>query len=166
MTPVATPPTQQGTELSREAIQALDKLSGTHPGLRPAHARGILLSGVFTPAADGAALTRAPHLHRASTPVTVRFPNFAGVSSIPHNDPNASPRGVAIRFHLAKHAHIDIVAHSADGFPVRTAEESRRASARRGCERAGCREAVARRSVSRHASGRAQVRTGTPSRFR
>lgn len=43
---------------------------------------------------------------------------------VPDNDPNgASPRGCAIRFHLAEHVHTDIVAHSHDGFPARTAEE-------------------------------------------
>ena len=35
----------------------------------------------------------------------------------------ASPRGIAIRFYLGEHVHTDIVAHSADGFPVRTGEE-------------------------------------------
>lgn len=30
---------------------------------------------------------------------------------------------MAIRFHLADHVHTDIIAHSVDGFPVRTAEE-------------------------------------------
>jgi catalase len=55
--------------------------------------------------------------------VSVRFSDFAGIPVIPDNDPNAGPRGIAIRFHLAEHAHTDIIAHSVDGFPVRTAEE-------------------------------------------
>jgi catalase len=42
---------------------------------------------------------------------------------VPDNDPNASPSGIAIRFHLAEHLHTEIVAHSVDGFPARTAEE-------------------------------------------
>jgi catalase len=42
---------------------------------------------------------------------------------VPDNDPqNSSPRGCAIRFHLAEHVHTDIVAHSIDAFPARTAE--------------------------------------------
>ena len=42
----------------------------------------------------------------------------------PDNDPAKSgPRGIAVRFHLADHVHTDIVAHSANGFPVRTGEE-------------------------------------------
>ena len=35
----------------------------------------------------------------------------------------ASPQGIAVRFHLAEHVHTDIIAHSHNGFPVRTGEE-------------------------------------------
>ena len=110
--------------LSHDVIEAFDKVDGgVHPGFRPAHAKGILLTGVFTPSPDAASLTRAPHIQRNSTPVTVRFSNFAGIPTVPDNDPQgASPRGCAIRFHLAEHAHTDIVAHSVDTFPARTAE--------------------------------------------
>jgi catalase len=111
------------TALSREVMQAFDDLNGSHPGFRPAHAKGILLSGVFTPSTGGTSLTRAPHLQRPSTPVTVRFSDFAGIPTVPDNSPDASPRGMAIRFHLAEHVHTDIVAHSVDGFPARTAGE-------------------------------------------
>jgi catalase len=109
--------------LSNEMIQAFDTLFGLHPGFRPVHAKGTLLTGTFTPSAEGAALTRAPHVTRASTPVTVRLSNFTGLPLIPDNDPNANPRGMGIRFHLAEHSHTDIVAHSADGFPARTGQE-------------------------------------------
>src|SRR3984957_11826974 len=109
--------------LSRDVIQAFDDVTGLHSGFRPAHAKGILLSGVFTPSPGGSSLTRAPHLQRPSTPVTVRFSDFAGVPTVPDNDPNASPRGIAIRFHLGEHVHTDIIGHSANGFPARTAAE-------------------------------------------
>ena len=56
--------------------------------------------------------------------MTVRYSDATGVPTIPDNDPARSgPRGIAIRFHLAEHVHTDIVAHSTDGFPVRTGEE-------------------------------------------
>jgi catalase len=55
--------------------------------------------------------------------LTIRFSDFAGIPTVPDNSPDASPRGIAIRFHLAEHVHTDIVAHSVDGFPARTAEE-------------------------------------------
>lgn len=114
----------QAAALSRNALQAFDNLNGGHhPGFRPAHAKGILLSGEFVPSAGASSLSNAPHLLSASTPVSVRFSDFAGVPSIPDNSPDASPRGLAIRFHLAEHVHTDIIAHSVDGFPTRTAEE-------------------------------------------
>ena len=110
--------------LSRETIAVFDKANGgVHPGFRPAHAKGILLGGTFTPFAEAASLTRAPHLHRNSTPVTVRFSDFAGIPTVADNDPQgAGPRGSAVRFHLAEHVHTDIIGHSVDNFPVRTAE--------------------------------------------
>jgi catalase len=110
--------------LSREVIEAFDKVNGgIQRGFRPAHAKGILLTGLFTPAPDAATLTRAPHVARNSTPVTARFSNFAGITTIADNDPQgAAPHGFAVRFHLAEHAHTDIIAHSVDNFPVRTAE--------------------------------------------
>jgi catalase len=118
MTPVKT------TEpIVKRVLEAFDAINGSHPGFRPAHAKGMLLAGKFTPSPAGASLTRAPHLHRSSTPVTVRFSDSTGLPMIPDNDPNASPRGIAIRFHLAEHVHTDIIAHSVDGFPVRTADE-------------------------------------------
>ena len=104
-------------------LRAFDKLNGSQPGYRPAHAKGILLAGIFTPASAAKSLTRAPHVQRASTPVTVRFSDFAGIPTVPDNDPNASPRGMATRFNLAEHVHTDIIAHSVDAFPVHTAEE-------------------------------------------
>jgi catalase len=109
--------------LSNELIQTFDSIFGLHPGFRPAHAKGVLLTGTFTPAPDAASLTRAPHMNRPSTPVTVRFSNSTGIPVIPDNDPNASPRGLAIRFNLAEHVHTDIVAHSTDGFPAHTGQE-------------------------------------------
>jgi catalase len=110
--------------LAQQLLDALDALSGLHPGFRPAHAKGLMCAGLFTPSPEAANLTRAPHVSRPSTAVTVRYSNATGVPTIPDNDPMRSgPRGMAIRFHLAEHVHTDIVAHSTDGFPVRTGEE-------------------------------------------
>jgi catalase len=109
--------------LSNDLLQAFETIFGLHPGFRPAHAKGILLSGTFTPSAAASSLSRAPHLNRPSTPVSVRFSNSTGIPVIPDNDPNADPRGIAIRFHLAERVHTDIIAHSTDSFPTRTGEE-------------------------------------------
>ena len=111
--------------LITDLLAVLDKASGgVHPGFRPAHAKGLMVAGTFAPSPEAAKLTRAPHASRASTPVTVRYSNSTGLPTIPDNDPAKSgPRGIAVRFHLAEHVHTDIVAHSANGFPVRTGEE-------------------------------------------
>jgi catalase len=56
--------------------------------------------------------------------VTVRYSDGTGLPTVPDNDPARSgPRGIAVRFHLADHVHTDVIAHSANGFPVRTGEE-------------------------------------------
>ncbi len=110
-------------QLANDLIAQFDVLFGLHPGFRPAHAKGVMLSGTFTPAPEAAALTRAPHATRASTPVIARFSDSTGLPSIPDNDPNANPHGLAIRFQLGEHVHTDIVSHSADGFPTRTGQE-------------------------------------------
>jgi catalase len=109
--------------LSENLLKQFDAIFGLNPGFRPAHAKGLLLSGTFTPAASAKDLTRAPHLSRPSTPVVVRFSDSTGVPLIPDTDPNASPRGCAIRFELAEHVHTDIVSHSTDGFPTHTGDE-------------------------------------------
>lgn len=115
---------QKMLDLSRNVIEAFDEAAGgAHPGFRPAHAKGILLTGEFKPAPEAAGLTQAPHVQRVSVPVTVRFSDAGGVPTVADNSPNAGPRGFALRFHLAEHVHTDILAHSVDSFPTRTAEE-------------------------------------------
>jgi catalase len=110
-------------QLGNDLLAQFDAMFGLHPGFRPAHAKGILLTGSFTPSAEAASLTRAPHITRASTPVTARFSDSTGLPLLPDNDPNASPSGLAIRFHLAEHVHTDVISHSTDGFPTRTGQE-------------------------------------------
>src|SRR6202045_3002057 len=111
--------------LISDLLGILDEISGGgHAGFRPAHAKGLMCIGTFSPSPEAAGLTRAPHANRPSTPVTVRYSDSTGIPTIPDNDPARSgPRGIAVRFHLADHVHTDIVAHSTNGFPVRTGEE-------------------------------------------
>jgi catalase len=109
--------------LAEDLLQQFDQIFGLHPGFRPAHAKGLLLTGTFTPAPQAKTLTRAPHALREFTPVTVRFSNSTGLPEIPDNVPDANPRGLAIRFNLAEHVHTDIVSHSTDGFPTRDGHE-------------------------------------------
>jgi catalase len=113
------------SQLITDLLGVLDQLSGgVHPGFRAVHAKGLMVAGTFVPSPEAARLTRAPHASRPSTPVTVRYSDSTGLPTVPDNDPARSgPRGIAVRFHLADHVHTDIVAHSANGFAVRTGEE-------------------------------------------
>ena len=110
--------------LIRDLLASFDAVFGLHAGFRPVHSKGVMCAGTFTPSRAAADLTRAPHVVRENTRVVARFSDFAGVPTVPDNDPEHSgPRGMAIRFYLAEHVHTDIIAHSADGFPVRNGEE-------------------------------------------
>jgi catalase len=111
--------------LATDLLDVLDQLAGgIHPGYRPAHAKGLMCAGTFQPSPEAEGLTRAPHAAQPSTLVTVRYSDATGLPTVPDNDPARSgPRGMAVRFHLGEHVHTDIVAHSANGFPVRTGAE-------------------------------------------
>jgi catalase len=117
------PSDERVIRLANDLIAQFDTMFGQHPGFRPAHAKGVLVTGRFTPSPRAADLTRAPHVTRESTPVTARFSNSTGFPSIPDTDPNANPRGLSVRFQLAEHIHTDIISHSTDGFPTRTGQE-------------------------------------------
>lgn len=115
-------------KVSEDLISALEALFGKHAGLRPAHARGVLLSGSFTPTPEAASLSNAPHFTNPSTPVTARFSSSTGIPAIPDTNPNANPRGFAVRFNLplspeGRRVHTDIIGHSANGFPTHTGAE-------------------------------------------
>lgn len=109
--------------LANDLLAQFDAIFGVHPGFRAAHAKGALLAGMFTPSAEAAKLSRAPHFNQPSTPVRVRFSNSTGVPMLPDNDANADPRGLAVRFVLGEHKHTDIVSHSVDAFPARDGYE-------------------------------------------
>ena len=120
---MALPQDERIVALANDLLQQFDRLFGLHPGFRPAHAKGLMLTGTFRPAGGARKLTKAPHVARESTPVTARFSNSTGIPLLPDNVPDANPRGLAIRFNLAEHVHTDIVSHSTDGFPAHNGGE-------------------------------------------
>jgi len=120
------PPTlaAQDKSLAQQIADAMVQVNGgIHPGFRFAHAKGLVLTGTFTPAAGAASISRAAHLHGAPVPVTVRLSDGAGVPQINDDNPHASPRGMAIRFALRGGAFTDIVAISHNGFLVGTGDD-------------------------------------------
>jgi catalase len=110
-------------ETAKDLVAQMQAIFGKHPGFRPAHAKGELLSGTFKPTPEAGKLSTAPHFTNPSTPVWVRFSNSTGIPQIPDTDGNADPRGIGIRFQLGDRKHTDIIAHSVPHFPTRTGAE-------------------------------------------
>ena len=105
-------------------VDTLTKLAGgPHAGYRANHAKGIVVTGQFTPAKTAASISKAAHLQDQTVPVTVRFSDGTGVPNIPDADPNSFPKGMAIRFHLDSNVSTDIVVISVNGFPAATPED-------------------------------------------
>jgi catalase len=99
------------------------QVGGAKPGNRAVHAEGIVCEGTFAATPVAGTLSRAAHFQGKPVPVTVRFSDGAPDPSIPDNSPNASPRGIAIRFMLPGGDRRDIVAISHNGFIVGSGEE-------------------------------------------
>ncbi len=106
-------------ELAEQVVDAINDISGEHPGHRAAHAKGTLLRGTFTGA--GAGLTTAAHMAGGPVPVTARFSNGGGDPGIP--DYAKEGRGLAVKFYLPDGSKTDIVALSLPCFFVRTPED-------------------------------------------
>jgi catalase len=114
----------QPKSLPQQIADVMVQLNGgIHTGYRFAHAKGIVRTGTFTPARGAASISRAAHLRGGAVPVTVRFSDGTGVPQIPDTNPNAAPRGMAIRFTLPGGGSTDIVANSHNGFFVGTGED-------------------------------------------
>ncbi len=105
-----------------QIVDTMNKIFGKHPGFRAAHAKGVVCEGEFTPVPAASTLSRAPHLAGKPVRVTVRFSDSTGIPDIPDGIPDASPHGMAIRFHLDD-GSTDIVTNAYNGFAVATAED-------------------------------------------
>src|ERR1700733_9690714 len=73
ITAMPLPADEKIVALSNQILQKFEAVFGAHPGFRPAHAKGIMLNGSFTPTPEAASLSKAPNLNRPTTPATVRF---------------------------------------------------------------------------------------------
>jgi catalase len=108
-------------ELARRAVDAIEAISGHHPGCRAAHAKGTLCAATFTPTADARRLTRAAHFQGGPVRAHVRFSNGSG-------DPNASDcepregRGMATKFYLADGTTTDVIGITLPAFFVNTVD--------------------------------------------
>ncbi|WP_051901456.1 catalase family peroxidase [Methylotenera sp. L2L1] len=96
---------------------------GPYKGLRVSHNKGVLLTGTFIPSQSASSITKAAHLQKTPSKLTIRFSNAGGVPTIEDNNPSANPRGMAIRFELPNGSITDIVSLSINAFPVSTPEK-------------------------------------------
>jgi len=104
-----------------QIFAVMSHMPGVTAGHRVVHAKGIVCQGTFKASPGAAAISRASHFRGAAVPVTVRFSDGAPDVAIPDGSPNASPRGMAIRF--LSGPGTDIVALSHNGFVVGTGQE-------------------------------------------
>jgi catalase len=118
--------TAQDASPEVQAVDALNKVFGKHPGMRANHAKGVVLEGSFAASPDAASLTTAAHLQPGVTvPIIARFSDATGLPDIPDNVDGANPHGLAVRFHLPDGSDTDIVINSLHFFPVRTVSDFR-----------------------------------------
>ncbi|MGO1057190.1 catalase family peroxidase [Crossiella sp. CA198] len=107
-------------DLAVDAVDGMEQVSGTHPGYRRAHARGVCFDATFTPTGAAAELTTAAHLQQEPVQATVRFSNSEGNPHSP--DGRRSGRGIAVKFHLGHGVDTDLVAVNLPVFVVSTPE--------------------------------------------
>lgn len=89
--------------------------------LRPVHATGIGVTGVFLPSDAAKHYTHAEQFQGEPTPVTVRYSNGSG--SPVERDSALDVRGMAIKFHLKNGGESDLIAITLPVFFAQTPEE-------------------------------------------
>ena len=106
---------------AQDVVDAINDVSGAHPGYRAAHAKGILCAGSFTASPAAARISRAAHLQGEPVQTTVRFSNGSGDPT--RSDGANDGRGLAVKFYLPDGSRTDIVAITLPLFFVRTPED-------------------------------------------
>jgi catalase len=106
--------------LWEEIVEAMNAISGVHPGFRAAHAKGLVCSGAFEPTREAAELCRAPHF-QAPVQVIARFSNGGGDPTGEDADLREG-RGLAVKFQLPDGSATDLVSISIPVFMVRDPE--------------------------------------------
>lgn len=94
-----------------QLVEAMRKLAGSHPGFRPAHAKGIVCSGTFRASPDARRVTKAPHLQSQPVETVIRIANANGNPDV--HDGLANVRSLSVKFQLSDGKSADILA--ADG---------------------------------------------------
>src|SRR6195256_358579 len=106
---------------ARDVVDAINDISGSHPGYRAAHAKGIVCAGTFTASPCAKEISQAAHLQGDPVRTTVRLSNGNGDPTKPDwvND----GRGLAVKFYLPDGSRTDIVAITLPVFFVRNPDD-------------------------------------------
>jgi catalase len=104
-----------------QLVETMRALAGSHPGFRPAHAKGIVCSGAFSASPEARRVSRAPHLQGGSVSTVIRFSNASGNPDVHDGVPGV--RALSVKFQLPGGATADVLANSVEGFVARTPEE-------------------------------------------
>jgi catalase len=104
-----------------QLVETMRTLAGSHPGFRPAHAKGIVYAGTFHASSDARRVTKASHLQGQSVSTVIRFANASGNPDVHDGQPGV--RSLSVKFPLSEDKTADILANSVEGFPARTPEE-------------------------------------------
>ena len=108
-----------------DAIATIERVVGTKPGFRRAHARGLVLRGSFQANPEARGLSVAEHLQGGAVPCLVRFSNASGNPCAPdYNSPTEGRvLGMAIKFELPSGKAATWAGVNIPAFPARTPEE-------------------------------------------
>jgi catalase len=118
------PSTSAHAEADAESlVDALNAVFGKHDGLRAAHTHGFCVKGSFTPTAEAASLSKAPHFN-SKTPVNVvgRF-SMGGGAPDASNVQKDNVRGLALHFDIGGGNTTDLVMVSAPVFVAKDPDQ-------------------------------------------
>ncbi|WP_379137374.1 catalase [Paenibacillus sp. sgz500958] len=114
--PIARP--EEQPDLPTQAVNAIEDLSGVHPGYRRAHAKGTCCRAFFRPSGLASPFTAAPHLQEDQINAIVRF---SGSSTDPALADLLSPaKGMAVQFSLPDGSVTSLVGVTVPVFFART----------------------------------------------
>lgn len=107
-------------KLAETAVDRIEKIFGTHPGYRRAHARGKSYRAHFTATGSASQLTTAPHLQEGESDALVRFSHFSPDPT--WADAMSPVKGMAVQFQLPNEQVTNIVGVTSPIFFAKTPE--------------------------------------------
>lgn len=118
------PENNQVNEVADQLVDVIRRFFEAGKDIRPVHARGQLVKGIFVPSPGAQYLSKAPIFKTASTQLLARFSCDTGFKDIKDTNIDSNPRGLAIRFLLSEdgHTHFDLITNTAIGFAVNRGE--------------------------------------------